>query len=93
MGALPEAMRENIRNLYDIPDVRHASEKFVAIVGTTEVKVQIGTSTKTVIFLISKKLPSTAILDCAFCDVHVETVHTRRNIVDVDDAFEVPIIC
>lgn len=90
---IPEAMRTKIWELEDITFVRNASGKSAAIVETIDVVVYIRTNTPLVNLCVSKKLDTSVILRCDFCDVHVEAIEPRLTIVEMEDVSTVPIIC
>lgn len=83
-------MSTKVKKQNDVPNVTNANEKSVPIVGTIEIVIQIGTSTRIVNFIVVENLTTSVILGCEFFDVHVEAIKTKQMVVEIDAGSTVP---
>ena len=89
---IPVDVRKRIMPPSSSTNVRNASGSSVPIAGTIDLVVQVGESIEHVNFLVAKKLATSVILGCDFCDRHVESIRPRDRTVVMDDGSTVPII-
>ena len=77
-SVIPESMHKLIRPLDSELSVRDANNRRVAISGTLNLAVQVGTRTEVVKFNVVERLGTEVILGCDFCDKHVEAIRPRK---------------
>lgn len=87
----PESIKRKMKKRNDVPNVRTSIEKAVPIFTTIDLILKIRTGPYTVNFLAVKKLETSAIFVCDFCDFHVKAINPRLTVVEMDDCLTVPI--
>ena len=89
---MPDELLNKIRPLDDEPVIRDAGNRRVALRGTINLTVELGTRVEVVPFLVVDRLSTQVILGCDFCDKHVESIRPRQRVIVMDDGTTVPIV-
>ena len=72
--------------------IKDAGNRNVRILGKITLAVILGHRVETISFYVVERLKLQIILDCDFCDRHVEAIKPRQRLIEIDDGTTVPIL-
>ena len=78
-------MLNKVRPLDDEPVIWDAGNRRVALRGTINLTVELGTGVEVVTFLVVDRLSTQVIIGCDFCEKHVESNRPRQRVIVMDD--------
>lgn len=89
---IPQRQWSRIKHTGSYLRSRDAGNHRVDIIATIDLSIEVGSQVAIIKLYVVGKLVTDVILDCEFCDKHVEDIISHQRVVEIEDGTTVPII-